>query len=283
MKNTLSASEMISYSTVRIECIYKNGSKGTGTGFFFNFLENKLDGKYVPVIVTNKHVINGAERGVFIFTTADENGNPIDDKHYAAQFQNFEAFWRKHPDADVDLCAIPIAQIIEDSKTKGKEIYFVPLTRDLIPNLETLEDMNALEEILMVGYPNGIWDNINNKPIFRRGITASHPKLDYCGKKEVMIDAACFPGSSGSPVFIFNQGFFKTKTGRLSAGDRIILLGILYAGPQHVAHGEIKVINVPTSQIPIALSSIPNNLGLVIKSERLYELESIFEKEANGL
>ena len=50
-----------------------------------------------------------------------------------------------------------------------------------------------------------------------------------------------------------------------------------------MAQGEIKVINVPTSQIPIAISAIPNNLGLVIKSERLYELEKIFEQETNGL
>lgn len=36
----LSTSEALSYSTVRIECEYKDGSKGTGTGFFIKILED---------------------------------------------------------------------------------------------------------------------------------------------------------------------------------------------------------------------------------------------------
>ena len=46
-------------------------------------------------------------------------------------------------------------------------------------------------------------------------------------------------------------------------------MGTLYAGPQSTATGEIKIINVPTVQTPITLSSIPNNLGFVIKLERI--------------
>lgn len=273
----LSASEQISYSTVRIECEYNDGTTGTGTGFFFNFLENKETGTHVPVIITNKHVINNSKKGRFILTKADENGEPLDTQHYQVYYDNFESFWRKHKDDDVDLCAIPIANFILDAENKKVKIFYVPLNKDVLPNDESLKEINALEEILMIGYPNGIWDNVNNKPILRKGITASHPKFDYCGKKEIMIDAACFPGSSGSPVFIFNEGVFKTKKGRLSGGNRIILLGVLYAGPQHTAQGEIEVVNVPTIQKPISISRIPNNLGLVIKAERILELEELFK------
>ena len=89
--------------------------------------------------------------------------------------------------------------------------------------------------------------------------------------------AACFPGSSGSPVFIFNEGNYKTKNGQLIFGNRIILLGILFAGPQHSATGEIEVVNVQNVQKPISISMIPNNLGLIIKSERILELEELFK------
>ncbi|MEB0261247.1 MULTISPECIES: hypothetical protein [unclassified Mucilaginibacter] len=89
-----------------------------------------------------------------------------------------------------------------------------------------------LEEILMVGYPNGIWDQINNKPILRRGITATHPNFDYNGQKEVMIDTACFPGSSGSLVFIFNEHGYQDKKGNITLGSsRVYLLGVLFARP----------------------------------------------------
>lgn len=273
----LSISEKLSYSTIRIECTFSNGEIGTGTGFFFNFLENKETGECVPVIVTNKHVVEGAVKGKFIFTKADEKGEPLDSEHIPINFDNFEKHWVFHDSPDVDLCALPIAQILNQLGKENQKIFFIPLNKDLIPNSHIIEDTTALEEILMIGYPNGIWDTYNNKPILRRGITATHPKFDYCGRKEIMIDAACFPGSSGSPVFILNEGSFQTKNIGLSAGDRIIFLGILYAGPQHNAQGQIEIIDVPTIQKPITISRIPNNLGLIIKSERLLELEQKFK------
>jgi hypothetical protein len=272
----LSASEQISYSTVRIEVEYNDGTTGTGTGFFFNFLEDTENKTHVPAIITNKHVIKNSKKGRFILTKANENGEPLDTEHYQVFYDDFESFWKKHKDKDVDLCAIPIANFLIDAEKKKVKVFYFPLNKNILVNKENLEEINALEEILMIGYPNGIWDNINNKPILRKGITASHPKFDYCGKKEIIIDAACFPGSSGSPVFIFNEGVFKTKTGRLSSGNRIILLGVLFAGPQHTATGEIEVVNVPTIQKPISISRIPNNLGLVIKAERILELEELF-------
>ena len=129
----------------------------------------------------------------------------------------------------------------------------------------------------MIGYPNGIWDSVNNMPIFRKGTTATNPLIDYNGKKEIMIDIAAFPGSSGAPVLIFNEGGYRDKKGNMYWGNsRIILLGVLYAGPQATATGEI--IMTPNIQRPIAVSHIPNNLGLVIKSERILELEKLFKQ-----
>jgi hypothetical protein len=91
-----------------------------------------------------------------------------------------------------------------------------------------------------------------------------------------VIDCACFPGSSGSPVLIFDQGgYFDAKGTMHVGGSRIILLGALYAGPQHHAEGEIKIINTPLSQVPITLSKIPNNLGFVVKSQKIHDFRSL--------
>lgn len=270
----LTISEKLSYSTVRIECQYKDGTNGTGTGFFYKFSTGKGTNEFVPAIITNKHVIKDSIKGKIIFTKADKEGKPIDTEHLPIDFNTFENQWINHDNADVDLCALPIAPILKKIEESNQKIFFIPLGKEIIPNKDIIEDTTAVEEILMIGYPNGIWDHYNNKPILRRGITATHPKFDYCGRKEIMIDAACFPGSSGSPVFILNEGVYKTKKIDLSAGDRIIFLGILYAGPQHNTKGEIEIIDVPTIQKPITISRIPNNLGLIIKSERLLELEN---------
>ncbi|UXM82709.1 hypothetical protein N7V09_03630 [Shewanella seohaensis] len=58
-------------------------------------------------------------------------------------------------------------------------------------------------------------------------------------------------------------------------GTRIKLLGVLYAGPQHTASGEIVLKPVPTSNVPMSLTSMPNNLGYVIKATELGAIESI--------
>jgi hypothetical protein len=171
---------------------------------------------------------------------------------------------------------MPIGPLISEAAAAGKTFFFIALDESLIPTDSDLAELSALEEILMIGYPNGIWDATNNMPIFRRGITATHPNIDYEGRKEFLIDAACFPGSSGSPVFLFNTSGWTDRKGNIKmGGPRVKLLGLLYAGPQYTATGEVRIVNVPTQQRAIALSSIPNNLGLVIKASRLREVDAI--------
>ncbi len=277
MAQKLSISEQLAHSTVRIECELANGQVGTGTGFFFRFAN--IGQIHVPAIVTNKHVVAGASKGRFHMTLADANGEPIAKSHHIFQFDGFEHMWIPHPEHEVDLCVMPIAPLQQVAANENKSLFYLGLDKSLIPTKAEMDDMVLMEEITMVGYPNGIWDEVNNMPVFRRGISATHPNLDWNGRPEFLIDAACFPGSSGSPVFLFNQSGFATKSGGMVIGPgRVKLLGILYAGPQHTVTGEIKIVKVPTQNIPLAVSTIPNNLGMVIKATKLDAFEAIFEK-----
>ncbi|PEN69785.1 serine protease [Bacillus toyonensis] len=276
MAHNLSTSEQLMYSTVRIECLSSNGQRSTGTGFFFNFLEN--GDRFVPAIVTNKHVVEGAMKGLFLMTIADENDNPVNTEHVPIELENFEQGWIFHPDPNVDLCVMPIAPVLNRLNDFGKKAFYIALTKDLIPNFEQLSNLRAIEDITMIGYPTGLWDQINNLPIVRKGITATHPNINYNGRDEILIDAACFPGSSGSPVLLFNENGYTTKDGTTHLGaTRVLLLGVLYAGPQFTATGEIVVTNVPTSTQPLAVSRIPMNLGMVIKANKLLDFEELLK------
>lgn len=271
MPTNLTISEQLTHSTVRILCTMTDGSPSTGTGFFFSFLQEGE--RYVPAIVTNKHVVDGANRAQFCLTEKDGDGPSIG-KHITIHVDSFAGRWIRHPDPSVDLCAMPIAPLLTSAASQGKAFFFISLDVSLIPSDAELADLGALEDILMIGYPNGIWDHVNNMPILRRGITATHPNLNYEGRKEFVIDAACFPGSSGSPVFLFNNGSWADRKGNIVVGgQRVKLLGVLYAGPQHTATGEVKIVTIPTQQKAIAFSTIPNNLGYVVKAARLRELE----------
>lgn len=261
--------DLIAHSTARIECSFSDGTVGTGTGFFMNLC---VDGdRLVPVIVTNKHVVAGALTGKFCLTLRKVTENlPDIGKFRFFELPNFSKFWFYHP--ELDLAVMPIHPLLVEAEKNGDVFFFAPLTPDLIPSPEELADMPALQEVVMVGYPNGIWDSLNNQPIFRKGITATHPDLKYKGKPEFLIDAACFHGSSGSPVFIVDIGIITTRSkGTVLGPSRVKLLGVLYGGPQHIATGEVITVEIGTKDV--ARMAIPNHLGNVIASRALLDFE----------
>ncbi|MDR6883036.1 serine protease [Bacillus sp. 3255] len=271
MPNNLGLSEQLLYSTARIECTLANGTS-TGTGFFFSF--DVDDGPLkIPVVVTNKHVIENSVTGRILFNVADSEGNPVDTEHYPIALDNFESRWFLHPEPEVDLCVMPIGPYVNYASHHGEKLFYRTLGKQYIPSFEQLNELGVMEEITMVGYPSGLWDAVNNKPIVRRGITATHPKLNYNGVEEFLIDAACYPGSSGSPVMIVNEGSFTNRAGFQMGVNRIFLLGILYAGPQFTATGQIRMQNIPNR--PVSVSHIPMNLGNVIKAHKLLDFEEM--------
>jgi len=271
----LSVSEQIAYSTVKIDVEYNDGTKGSGTGFFFSFPEN--DEKHIPLVITNKHVIRNSKTGYIHMTLANDEGSPLDQTYKNIKIENFEKNWIFHPDDQIDLAAMPIAPLIEQADKSGIKLFYIPLNTSLIPSNEDLSQLGAVEDILMVGYPIGLWDEVNNYPIFRRGITATHPARKYNGRREFLIDAACFPGSSGSPVFLYNMGSYAGKEGGVTIGSRIKLLGILWGGPQYSPSGTLRAVEIPTGNTMVLEQYIPINLGYVVKSDAILDFKKILD------
>lgn len=269
--------EQLTHSTVRIENILNSGGVATGTGFYMNFLEK--EGRYVPVIVTNKHVISNASVGKFYVTLAKSDGFPDTGKHRLFEIQNFESQCIKHPDPNVDLAAFLIGPLVNQVAASGENLFYVPLQTSLIPSDEERESFSPMEDIVMIGYPNGIWDSINNLPVIRKGITATHANVAWNGSNEFLTDIASFPGSSGSPVFLANIGGYMDNKGNTYMGShRIRLLGVHYAGAMHTASGEIKIVKAPTSNVPVPITQIPNNIGVAINSKEILGLEKEVER-----
>jgi hypothetical protein len=274
MIEPISMAEQMMYSTVRIVGQTPGGVK-TGTGFLYN-APAKIG--VVPLLITNKHVIEGTTSLEFVVHTKSD---PIAKKPDGqGTITSKVAEWTNHPDAKIDLCAVPVGGAFSSLKPPA---FYVGLGPDLIRSKAELESLNAVEDVLMVGYPNGLWDAKNNFPLLRRGITASHPAVDYDvkGVATTVIDMACFPGSSGSPVFIYNHGTITDKQGNVTIASRTILLGILYSGPTIQSDGSIVIKDIPTVSTPVAQLNLMMNLGYIIKAAQLIALASAVLKQHN--
>lgn len=265
MKPT-SASELLMYSTVRL-----SSSTGVGTGFFFDF---SIQAKSIPIIVTNKHVINDNPTEEVVFAMHLRNGDD-------PSLQNFKiAFrprWFYHNNEDLCFCfAGPLFQHIEN--TKQHRVYFTVIRETDVWDEAKLAKLKAIEDVVMVGYPNGLWDDHNNFPLFRKGITASHPKVCFKNKQWGVVDMACFPGSSGSPIMILDENGYADSDGLHLGATRLAFLGVLFGGPIMNATGDLVIEPIPTQQKLATRTEIMINLGYYIKATAVLSFKSQIEK-----
>ena len=227
-----------------------------------DFVQFQVGEAVCPTIITNKHVVNynQYENVKFHLHLKEENGES--NKSVGVQVN---ANWYFH--STKDLCFTFVNPVFEDVKRiYGKNVFYVANDASIMATKEKLKELSALEELVMVGYPIGLSDTRNNYPIFRKGYTSAHPAVDFNDDGIGLVDMACFPGSSGSPIYILNEGGYRDKRGNSYFGkSRVLLLGILYAGPQYDARGEIVVKTIPTSKHIVELNtSITTNLGYYI-------------------
>lgn len=284
--------EYIMYSTVRIVS-EKNGHCGTGTGFLFGVPLDPSDPSnqrsYYPVLISNKHVVMGFDQIKFGVHRGN-SGQPLQEVlELSINFAGGAAII-EHPNAD--LCAVPIGSSLNLLKTKGVELFFHPIFPEhLFDEVSSSLLVNACSDITMVGYPLGFCDPINNYPLFRSGITASHALANYNGKSEFLIDAPCMPGSSGSPVFLIP---INKKGIPLAINGEKKLLGILWGGPVEqsgsfvVLNGSIQAQPIPlapyvTNEVLTAAQTnmvrYPMNLGFVIKAKEIKSLAGMIHTQ----
>ena len=254
------------FCTVRLETEGRSQLHRCATSFIFAI--DTPNGVF-PCLVTNKHVIDGAAVGRFFFTRrggeAPSVGNRVDIK-----VDDFEAKWYPHSDPEVDIAVMPLAPIIHVLEKTGNSVFYRQIHESSIPSPEQLAELDATEDIVFVGYPIGLYDQTNLLPVFRRGITATPPQIDYDGKPVFLVDASVFPGSSGSPVFIYNLAAYRTRKG-LQTGTRFFFLGVISKVYFREEHGRLEARSIPTRVVPTLATDEMLDLGHVFKASVVVE------------
>jgi hypothetical protein len=268
----LPVTEQLMYSTVRL--VHQDGnSLHWGTGFMFTLFKTGNSG--AQVIITNKHVVDGWNSCTFSWASAGANG-PNLNSHIPVEIADLPNKMVVHP--SVDLVAIAAGYLLDDVRSKGQQPFAVALDESLIPTDDELKQLFPVEQVLTVGYPGMLWDDVHNLPVFHRGYTATPPNVEFKGKREFLIDIATWPGASGSPVLLYNEGSWLVRnSGTVMGGLRAKLLGIVYGvGAQDVS-GDLVIQNAPT-QIKAQLA-VPTNLGACISASRILEFEPLLLKQ----
>ncbi|MCA1667071.1 MAG: serine protease [Thermomicrobia bacterium] len=254
------------FSTVRIET-----DKGTGTGFLFR--QNIGHSYSPPFIVTNRHVFEDAAKVNFFFTKRAGDGNErraLIGQRVDISLSDFADRWHGHPDPEIDVAILPFFPFVPDLSEQHARIFITVFGDENLVTEDTLDSFDVLEEILFIGYPNGMYDERNLLPVMRRGTTATPIHFNYNGKPSFLIDASVFPGSSGSPVLIVNHGEWVSK-GKWMSGSRIILLGIISEVFVREEFGEVHPISIPTTKKSVAVINQMIDIGIVFKTSTITE------------
>ena len=241
-------STQLLYTTVPIYAKKQDGTFSSGTGFIFSVMEE--DNRSIPLLITNYHVLKNASAG-FVELHIAERNSPAE-KSIRVQFD--QSIINGNKLGKLDLIAVPLAGVSNEFQKKNINLFYRTVDQRMIPNGEQIDSFAAIEDITFIGYPSGLYDNVNKLPIIRRGITATPIWNNFKGEESFLIDAGVFPGSSGSPVFIYNQGSYPIKDG-IAIGNRLLFVGVI---------SETMIRNEKESKNYL-------DLGKVINSEAMYK------------
>jgi S1-C subfamily serine protease len=202
------------HATVRVENEWEKG----GTGFLVIRKMERKQGKVF--LVTNKHVIHQdpesreKARYLTLFLNVREKDGTVAGKSFQAPLnEDDQKLWREHPDSHVDVLAVDITSLINSHpnlENRGAD-YSLFAT----PQILKEEEITEGEEVLILGFPLGLFHTRVHSPLVRQGIVAtkigekiqvrfrsssgSPQRVEIPG---FLIDASIIPGSSGSPVVL---------------------------------------------------------------------------------
>ena len=269
---------MMESSTVMLNTQEASGGH-QGTGFFYRFLRRNSTPNGVLVILTNRHVLKDAEKLSFKVPVEHNGSDLLQRIDFAYEKINMPVLY--HPETNVDLCALLIQPEYDRLVNRGVRLSYFAFDASFLADEKEYSAMKQLDPFVMVGYPSGLVDDVNMQPIFRRGSIATRPSLDFQGRREFVADIPNFWGSSGSPVFQFDDGLFNQRQGAgvsMTMGSRLTLLGVSYAGcPVANRPGPVILDGAAVPRLS-AISYGINNTAFVIKASRILELEKELER-----
>lgn len=278
--------EELGHGVTRIECETPAGLQ-CGTGFFFAFLlEN---GKRSPCLITSRHVVQGATEARFYLTRKDAEGRLQPAQPLECRITDFADRWHPHPDPSVDLALVFIGASLQAQKAQGHDYQIAYLSRSAILPREACAALAVLEDVVVLGYPVGLWDQHHLQPVARLGVTATHAALPLDGAPAFLVDAPCHAGLGGAPVFLRMPAQAGEGGTLVQRSPGVALLGVLVERRHASLHGEIVAEPIVgrlraggRAAWPAPPQPSPAPLGLVLSTDKILDFEPLVRAMIQG-
>ncbi len=266
---------VLHYSTIRIVAKKPGEPEWVGTGFVMDLLDD--EGRPHTVLITARHVVAGATEVRLHFHETTDLGSKepqVSGKIIPVTLTDGGAYFVGHPDKRVDLCGLFLGDLLRTygETHPGTALFHVKMPENVIASPALLESMAPLEELCMIGYPNGIWDSVHNLPIARKGVAATPPGVAFNGRPEFLVDIGAWGGSSGSPVCVLDvvqvPGFRF-----MSQGSSALLVGVAVEGPLSEREGTVQVAGADRTLEGTARVNVPMGLLVCVGAREILVLK----------
>jgi hypothetical protein len=181
-------------ATVQVEQPLGDGTRTVGTGFLIS--DPTPDGRPRTILVTANHVFRKMPGPIATigFRVENADGSWRYDPMPLKIRDGDKELWLHHPDRDV--AAISIDAPPEFVKAAIPEGWLA--TDDTFSRYA----LGPGDEMLALGFPEGLSANPAGFPILRAGRVASFPLGPSSAFPTFLLDFAVFPGNSGGPVYV---------------------------------------------------------------------------------
>ena len=191
--------------TVQVEQPLGDGTRTVGTGFLIS--DPTPDGRPRTILVTANHVFRKMPGAIATIGFRVENADgswrytptPLKIR------DGDKELWIHHPDRDVAAIAIDappeFAKAAIPQSWLGNDDSFAKYS------------LGPGDEMLALGFPEGLSANPAGFPILRSGRVASYPLSPSTAFPTFLLDFSVFPGNSGGPVYVKNTANRAPSTG----------------------------------------------------------------------
>ena len=198
----------INFATTKIQTLRGDNIISNASGFFFQTPSCKY-------LVTNRHGVVDEHSGHFpeevvLILHANRKNLKV---HNSVRFDLYDSgnpIWLQHSkyrENACDIVAIPMTPTTLSPHAlmafNSSSLIFLSATNLDIPQT------NSFGDVVVVGYPLGFHDEINNLPVYRKAMIATAYPFNFMDRPYFLIDANLHPGTSGSPVVNSHHTLFR--------------------------------------------------------------------------